>query len=1459
MNTRSQRAESSQDVNAATRYNLRVRKEKESGAIPGAIQTSQKRRLSPPPNLTRVKKMKRPTPTDVPRPKGPLPLSVALSKSNRTTAQALHRLDSSTFIRSQKVMANSHHFQIDETLEELRAQINAQGLKKAKHKINDMLNLPSQVLSSVIHDKSGQVIFVYFGDSIHAPQDADISSQYSQPSSSRSSLEPPPSLPESSQGDATGELIDDDDLSEKRFGSVPRFSAGQTVLDVLSDEFHEPRSPTSDLDSLSPLSSIPDDDEPNPEVQLGEEQPTYAHISQQYAGRTEEDLQKAKDNGMIITRDGLKEEDLIRWQYVTQHYHSVHRPFIAKKDIRHPNHTRGMEYQAHKDQDKLDSRQGIPQGGDALNFETVSEFTGLVHFGVWTATGHSNGPAVPTKHTLGDSAKEAMAVRYYYTGTTDLSVQLGAMFRAAFPQEYQQYRKAFEAGNWVPEDPGPWMCRAIIYKLQVEPHADAHDAGPTACFPLGQFSGGELYVPQLGMKLAYKPGHVALFMSSSLYHSIGDWKAVGQKSVNDVTPGRIGHVFFTHSATLKLLQDKPPGWNINTLSGNRPPALPIWEDPKGKSWEKRQKSKRGKDSQPSMTKRPIVNMRNSMMGHSVDASSLFANGTFGNHNEILHLTYRMIHRRIRPCVKAPAGHQQSPAYFIPSVGNFATVNSPTIAQDIASDVSSQPCHPTTHLDPHPASHSPNLFRPFDLLSNEHIVSIFSLNLPLDEPLTWYHEFTTYVLISRHIAQVVRNMPAAKGVIFLDRPDLTTSVLHRRKHSPTIPIYITCVKTLRNPPSAEMQSLMTAAIAGEFSLDFSTCRKIGNLILKWAASLVSATLIFLRVLCPHCERERCSNCRPSLRQPLVIAFDLFPLGMPHIKHIKIDRTFRLAGFALHPQSSSQLAFYPRPQIPLPFPTWNALTYLSVDTTSPGDPYYMSTPYKTCHEILDLLRRMPNLSRLHLRGFTFLLSSNPDPPQGTLSSPPLPLHPLQHLMITQCDGYPLLVHILAWPGAVPNLKSFTFTSSSPRSRSLPVSDLYDTLIYRDPQESSITLCLPFVSRPVSDDAVHQNVVPLLDLPNVVGISWLGEDELSVAHEWVEKKKRRFRWLHGQATGRAVFTSVRFLMSSSAISVKNMSYSALVLIPNQFSLIQSCEALSPVRSTRRDAEDILNPSASSSAGMAQIEHIPVETVTAIILLIAPGDYITHRSLSSSSSRYRTIYNNGVWIQLLRQLGCAPPTTTLVPTEEDLTPPLLPVEVYLFVASHIPRCHTTFIRSRRHTCTFIAHPHYGLPIDTSPSLPNVRIPREMDCDIETLVSSEEPDVFDTFIIHDMDEPLRNHSAACSFFSATPVTHVSLRIIPGIAATLVHNSMGVTLWDVAVAVVSRLTEILEMGEWKRVAMFALEEEDEEAKVLQPYLEYAEDKRTIFEACQEQERYLNDFTYTTGIEYEAVWDYSGAY
>ena len=98
----------------------------------------------------------------------------------------------------------------------------------------------------------------------------------------------------------------------------------------------------------------------------------------------------------------------------------------------------------------------------------------------------------------------AVEVKYYFIATEALAIYLAKMFKVSFPEYYEKYRHAFAAGHWFGNlDPGPWLGRAIVYKLQVLTHVDGLDDGPTAVFNFGYYTEGEMYLPDLGLKLEY--------------------------------------------------------------------------------------------------------------------------------------------------------------------------------------------------------------------------------------------------------------------------------------------------------------------------------------------------------------------------------------------------------------------------------------------------------------------------------------------------------------------------------------------------------------------------------------------------------------------------------------------------------------------------------------------------------------------------------------------------------------------------------------------------------------------------------------------------------------------------------------------------------------------------------------------------------------------------------------------
>ena len=102
------------------------------------------------------------------------------------------------------------------------------------------------------------------------------------------------------------------------------------------------------------------------------------------------------------------------------------------------------------------------------------------------------------------TARRHEAVRTYYKATAEVAAWLSALFKGAFPEEYERYADAFKAGRWMAfeEDPGPWLMRVLVWKLDVHMHVDGGDGGPTITMPCGFFTGGHMELPQLMARFA---------------------------------------------------------------------------------------------------------------------------------------------------------------------------------------------------------------------------------------------------------------------------------------------------------------------------------------------------------------------------------------------------------------------------------------------------------------------------------------------------------------------------------------------------------------------------------------------------------------------------------------------------------------------------------------------------------------------------------------------------------------------------------------------------------------------------------------------------------------------------------------------------------------------------------------------------------------------------------------------
>ncbi|KAJ7074605.1 hypothetical protein C8F01DRAFT_934676, partial [Mycena amicta] len=158
----------------------------------------------------------------------------------------------------------------------------------------------------------------------------------------------------------------------------------------------------------------------------------------------------------------------------------------------------------------------------------------------------------------------------YYDRTRDYAQLAGACTQVFYPKWYDIYQKAFAAGQYELRDPGPFLGRALVWKLQVTLHRDGLDIGPTLIASNGYYEGGSLLGPDVESKFSYQRGEIVLGYFGSLYHSLEKWyptplpQDLGE---HRVTSGRMSHVFFSPAKSLAVLESKPPNWNVSTSGG----------------------------------------------------------------------------------------------------------------------------------------------------------------------------------------------------------------------------------------------------------------------------------------------------------------------------------------------------------------------------------------------------------------------------------------------------------------------------------------------------------------------------------------------------------------------------------------------------------------------------------------------------------------------------------------------------------------------------------------------------------------------------------------------------------------------------------------------------------------------------------------------------------------------------
>ncbi|KAJ3804585.1 hypothetical protein F5876DRAFT_82921 [Lentinula aff. lateritia] len=155
--------------------------------------------------------------------------------------------------------------------------------------------------------------------------------------------------------------------------------------------------------------------------------------------------------------------------------------------------------QRHLLKDSLDKQTAYYHHHHGLNGDedVQGEPKGVLHIAdCWTALSHPDGPIIPTRrayHNVGGT-QGPMAIQHWYKVTLESGNLLSSVFKQEWPDKWEEAMKYFKAGKWQAANPGPWVGKAIVYKLTSSIRPDKEDAEEyhIVTVPVGHFVGGHI-------------------------------------------------------------------------------------------------------------------------------------------------------------------------------------------------------------------------------------------------------------------------------------------------------------------------------------------------------------------------------------------------------------------------------------------------------------------------------------------------------------------------------------------------------------------------------------------------------------------------------------------------------------------------------------------------------------------------------------------------------------------------------------------------------------------------------------------------------------------------------------------------------------------------------------------------------------------------------------------------------
>lgn len=193
----------------------------------------------------------------------------------------------------------------------------------------------------------------------------------------------------------------------------------------------------------------------------------------------------------------------------------------------------------------------------------------MLHSGHSVQTGHGRNahlkPVYPYNHSLtqqtkGNGQKQTEAVRRSYQESAPIEQTIGILFNSFFPEQYEKdlalYQKIVAATGESSLHFTNRKCklmRADLRSVIVGRHKDGGLNKEDMCImvPVGTFEGGELWLPDLDIRIKYRPGSFVIMPACLLQHVVSP--TIGQRN---------SLVYYSKDNENTILQN----WDLMTLS-----------------------------------------------------------------------------------------------------------------------------------------------------------------------------------------------------------------------------------------------------------------------------------------------------------------------------------------------------------------------------------------------------------------------------------------------------------------------------------------------------------------------------------------------------------------------------------------------------------------------------------------------------------------------------------------------------------------------------------------------------------------------------------------------------------------------------------------------------------------------------------------------------------------------------